>query len=119
MRQPIPLTDEMYEELVTLRENGMGLRPIGKHFGVSHQTIKNWLDFGRVVNKYSNVTGWAQGDRATLKRDIASGLYRLSHGEEVVIHHFDLAANSAWITCYRLPSAVVAGVPLNALKRVK
>ena len=44
MRQPIPLTDEMYEELVTLRENGMGLRPLGEHFGVSHQTIRTgWI----------------------------------------------------------------------------
>ena len=119
MRQPIPLTDEMYEELVTLRENGMGLRPLGEHFGVSHQTIKNWLDSERVASKYSDVTGWAEGDRTTLRREIASGQYRLSDGEGVVIDHLGLAANSAWITCYRLPRGVVVDVPLNALKPVK
>ena len=118
MRQPIPLTDELIHELVKLWKEGMGLRPLGEHFGVSHQTIKNWLDSERVASKYSDVTGWAEGDRATLWRKIASGPYRLRAGKEVVIDHFDPSANTAWVSSYRLPSNVVIDVPLNALEPV-
>ena len=85
MRQPIPLTDEMIHEPVKLRKEGMGLRPLARHFGISHQTIRNWLDSRRNASKYSESTGFAIGDRATLRRKIASGPYQLKAGEVVVI----------------------------------
>lgn len=115
MRQPIPLTDEMIEEIIRLREKGIGLRPIGKRLGVSHQTISNWLNSNLVTRRYSDVTGFAVGDHATLKGNTKSGEYQLQSGEDVVIEEFDPANNIAWVSSYRLPSDVIVDVPLNAL----
>ena len=98
MREPIPLTDEMIDELIKLRRKGMGLRPLGKHFDVAHQTIKNWLVSDAVAPRFSEATGFASGDLVTFKRNIKSGMYRLRAGEEVRIDEIDPAASKAWVS---------------------
>ena len=118
MRQPIPLTDEMIVELINLRKNGMGLRPLARRFGVSHQTIKNWLDSHHVAKGFSESTGLAYGDRATLKRNIKSGMYRLRAGVEVRIDEIDPAASKAWVSGFHTFDHSV-DVPLDALEPAK
>ena len=119
MRQPIPLTGEMIKQIIRLRKKGIGLRPIGKRLGVSHQTISNWLNSDAVARKYSDVTGFAAGDRAALKREIMLGRHRLRAGEKVVIESLEPAKNVAWISCYSLLSDIEADVPLDALEPSK
>ena len=118
MREPIPLTDEMIDELIKLRRKGMGLRPLGEHFGVSHQTIKNWLNSDAVTTCFSESTSLACGDRATLKRYISSGVYKFRAGEEVRIDEFNPAANKAWVSGFCTFNHSV-DVTLDALKPVK
>lgn len=109
----------MIKQIIRLRKKGLGLRPIGTRFGVSHQTISNWLNSNLVARKYSDVTGFAAGDRAALKREITSGRHRLRAGEKVVIESFEPAKNVAWISCYSLLSDVETYVPLDAIEPSK
>ena len=118
MREPIPLTDEMIDELIKLRRKGMGLRPLGEHFGVSHQTIKNWLNSDAVTTRFSEATGFASGDLVTFKRNIKSGMYPLRAGEEVRIDEIDPAANKAWVSDFCTFNHSV-DVPLDALEPAK
>ena len=57
MRKRIPLTEEMIIELLQLKDEGKGLHPIGDHFGVSHMTIKRWLERDEVA-RYVSSTGF-------------------------------------------------------------
>ena len=118
MREPIPVTDEMIKELIKLRKNGMGLRPLAQQFGVSHQTIKNWLDSRPVKSRFSESIGLACGDRAALKRDVTSGPYKLQAGEDVRIDELNPAANVAWVSCFRTLHRSV-DVPQDALEPKK
>ena len=120
MREHIPLTEEMIVELLQLRDEGKGLRPLGEHFGVSHATIKRWLKSDEVA-RFVSSTGFkalARGDSARLTRDVQSGVYHLKAGDTVIFDYFDPASNTGGVSGGRLRGDVVVDVPMDALEKI-
>ena len=60
----------------------------------------------------------AHGDRATITRDIKSGMNQLRAGVELVIDEYDPAANTAWVSGFHTFDRSV-DVPLDALEPAK
>ena len=78
MRERIPLTEEMIIKLLQLR---MKVRACvhWDHFGVSHMTIRRWLESDEVAKFVASTDfkGFTRGDNAILTRDVQSGAYHL------------------------------------------
>ena len=117
MREPIPLTEDMKEKLLQLRSEGVSLRSLGRHFGVSHMTIKRWLK-SDTVTKFLSSTVFKRGDSAKLTRDVQSGVYCLYAGDIVIFSNFDPEANTGWVKSDRLRGDVVVDVPMDALETI-
>ena len=120
MRERIPLTEEMVVELLQLRDEGKGLRPLGDYFGVSHTTIKRWLKSDEVARFVSSTDfkGFARGDNAILTRDVKSGAYCLQKGDTVTFGEFDPKTHAGWVSGGHLPIGVEADVPMVALEKI-
>ncbi len=120
MRERIALTEEMIVELLQLRDEGKGLRSLGQHFGVSHMTIRRWLESDEVAKFVASTDfkGFTRGDNAILTRDVQSGAYHLKAGDTVIFDYFDPASNTGWISGGSLRSDVVVDVPMDALEKI-
>ena len=119
MRERIALTEEMIVELLQLRDEGKGLRSLGRHFGVSHMTIKRWLESDEVARFVASTgfKGFAGGDNAILTRDVKSGAYHLKEGDTVIYSEFDPETHAGWVSGGHLPIGVQADVPMDALEK--
>ena len=120
MRERIPLTEEMIVELLQLRDEGKGLRPLGEYFGVSHTTIKRWLKSDEVARFVSSTDfkGFVRGDSVRLTRDVESGMYQLKKGDTVVFGEFDPETHAGWVSGGHLPFGVQADVPMDVLEKI-
>ena len=120
MGKRIPLTEEMIIELLQLKDEGKGLRPLGRHFGVSHMTIQQWLESDEVAKFVASTgfKGFARGDHARFTRDVQSGAYHLKVGDTVIFEESARKANTAWVSGGRLPREALVDVPMNALEYV-
>ena len=119
MRERIPLTEEMIVELLQLRDESKGLRSIGDHFGVSHATIKRWLEGDEVARFVSSTgfKGFARGDSVRLTRDVQSGAYHLRGSDTVIFSEFDPKTHNGWVSGGHLPFGVQADVPMDVLEK--
>ena len=120
MRERIPLTEEMIVKLLQLRDEGKGLRSLGRHFGVSHTTLKRWLEGDEVARFVASTgfKGFAGGDNAILTRDVKSGAYCLQEGDTVTFSEFDPKTHAGWVSGGHLPIGVEADVPMDALEKI-
>ena len=119
MRERIPLTEEMIVELLQLRDEGKGLRSLGQHFGVSHMTIRRWLESDEVAKFVASTDfkGFARGDNAILTRDVKSGAYCLQKGDTFTFSEFDPKTHNGWVSGGHLPFGVQADVPMDVLEK--
>ena len=119
MRERIALTEEMIVELLQLRDEGKGLRSLGQHFGVSHMTIRRWLESDEVAKFVASTDfkGFARGDNAILTRDVQSGAYHLKEGDTFTFSEFDPKTHNGWISGGHLPFGVQADVPMDVLEK--
>ena len=119
MGKRIPLRKEMIIELLQLKDEGKGLRPLGRHFGVSHMTIQQWLESDEVAKFVASTgfKGFARGDHARLTRDVQSGVYHLKGGDTVIFDYFDPASNTGGVSGGRLRGDAVVDIPMDALEK--
>ena len=119
MRERIPLTEEMIVELLQHRGEGKDLRSLGRHFGVSHMTIRRWLGSDEVAGFVSSTgfKGFARGDSVRLTRDVQYGAYHLKGSDTVIFSEFDSKTHNGWVSGGHLPIGVEADVPMDALEK--
>ena len=49
MPKIVELTDKMIEQIATFRAQAYSNREIARQIGITHQTLKNWLDAGKTA----------------------------------------------------------------------